>query len=96
MCVLYILCVYILCVPRQLREMLRALSTALPLIGDLHSPAMRPRHWQQLGVATGRAVVADERLTLGAMLQLQLHMCVQPVRLCMHVDMCRFTGTLTR
>lgn len=58
---------------RQLREKLRALQTALPLIGDLHSPAMRPRHWQQLGVATGHVVVADDRLTLGAMLDLQLH-----------------------
>ena len=40
---------------------------------------MRPRHWQQLGAATGRVVVADERLTLGTMLDLQLHRCAVTV-----------------
>lgn len=33
---------------RMLETSLKAMLTALPLVAELHHPAMRPRHWQQL------------------------------------------------
>ena len=36
----------ILC--RLLEERLKAMLTSLPLVSDLHHPAMRERHWKQL------------------------------------------------
>ena len=33
---------------RLLEETLKAMLTSLPLVSDLHHPAMRERHWQQL------------------------------------------------
>lgn len=32
----------------MLETSLKAMLTALPLVAELHHPAMRPRHWQQL------------------------------------------------
>lgn len=33
---------------RLLEERLKAMLTSLPLVSDLHHPAMRERHWSQL------------------------------------------------
>ena len=33
---------------RMLEESLKAMLTSLPLVQELHHPAMRDRHWQQL------------------------------------------------
>lgn len=33
---------------RLMEEKLKAMSTSLPLVNDLHHPAMRQRHWEQL------------------------------------------------
>ena len=33
---------------RLLEERLKAMLTSLPLVSDLHHPAMRERHWKQL------------------------------------------------
>ena len=33
---------------RMLEESLKAMLTSLPLVQELHHPAMRERHWQQL------------------------------------------------
>ena len=33
---------------RKLEDSLKAMQTLLPLVSDLHHPAMRPRHWKQL------------------------------------------------
>ena len=32
----------------MLEESLKAMLTSLPLVQELHHPAMRERHWQQL------------------------------------------------
>ncbi len=36
------------CIYRLLEERLKAMLTSLPLVSDLHHPAMRERHWKQL------------------------------------------------
>lgn len=33
---------------RKLEDSLKAMQTLLPLVSELHHPAMRPRHWKQL------------------------------------------------
>ena len=33
---------------RLLEGAIKAMLTSLPLVAELHHPAMRPRHWQQL------------------------------------------------
>lgn len=58
---------------RLLEEELKAMLTALPLVQDLHHPAMRPRHWKQLMQATGKEFVMDEKFCLGDLLDLELH-----------------------
>ena len=37
-----------MCLFRLLEERLKAMLTSLPLVSDLHHPAMRERHWSQL------------------------------------------------
>ena len=56
-----------------MEEKLKAMSTALPLVGDLAHPAMRPRHWEQLMKATGKTFVKDDKFSLGDLLDLGLH-----------------------
>ena len=58
---------------------MKALMTSLPLVSDLHHPSMRERHWKQLMKATGRHFVLDENFSLGNMLALNLHECVDVV-----------------
>ena len=64
---------------RQLEEQIKALLTSLPLVSDLHHPSMRERHWRQLMKATGKHFVLDEHFSLGNMLALNLHSCVDIV-----------------
>jgi Dynein heavy chain, N-terminal region 2 len=56
-----------------MEEKLKAMSTSLPLVGDLAHPAMRARHWEQLMRATGKTFVKDDKFTLGALINLGLH-----------------------
>ena len=55
---------------KVLEESVKAMLTSLPLVSDLHHPAMRERHWQQLMVATGKHFVKDEKFNLGDLLAL--------------------------
>jgi dynein heavy chain len=64
---------------RQLEEQIKALLTSLPLVSDLHHPSMRDRHWRQLMKATGKHFVLNESFSLGDMLALNLHACVDIV-----------------
>jgi dynein heavy chain len=64
---------------RQLEEQVKALLTSLPLVSDLHNPSMRERHWKQLMKATNKHFVLDENFSLGNMLALSLHECVDVV-----------------
>jgi dynein heavy chain, axonemal len=58
---------------RLLEESLKAMLTSLPLVQDLHHPAMRDRHWLQLMQATGKHFVMDDKFCLGDLLALELH-----------------------
>lgn len=58
---------------KSLDDMVKAMAVALPLVSDLHDPAMRDRHWKQLMKATGKNFVMDENFTLGTLLDLELH-----------------------
>ncbi|KAK9808985.1 hypothetical protein WJX72_007373 [[Myrmecia] bisecta] len=58
---------------RLLEEALKAMLTSLPLVSDLHHPAMRERHWKQLMKATGKQFVMDDKFALGDLLKLELH-----------------------
>ncbi|GBF97683.1 flagellar outer dynein arm heavy chain beta [Raphidocelis subcapitata] len=58
---------------RLLEEALKAMLTSLPLVQDLHHPAMRDRHWKMLMQATGKVFVMDARFALGDLLALELH-----------------------
>lgn len=49
-------------------------ADSLPLMGNLKSPALRPRHWKALMQVTGSEFDMDPKtFTLGSMFQLQLH-----------------------
>ncbi|KAK9866454.1 hypothetical protein WJX84_011662 [Apatococcus fuscideae] len=58
---------------RLLEEAVKAMLTSLPLVSDLHHPAMRDRHWNQLMKATGKNFVMDDKFNLGDLLKLELH-----------------------
>ncbi|KAF5834390.1 hypothetical protein DUNSADRAFT_8976 [Dunaliella salina] len=58
---------------RQLEEACKAMLTSLPLVQELHHPAMRERHWQLLMQTTGKAFVMDDKFSLGDLLALELH-----------------------
>eukprot|EP00882_Tetradesmus_deserticola_P009731 GHRQ01010278.1.p1 GENE.GHRQ01010278.1~~GHRQ01010278.1.p1 ORF type:complete len:796 (+),score=404.80 GHRQ01010278.1:482-2869(+) len=58
---------------RLLEESLKAMLTSLPLVQDLHHPAMRDRHWKMLMQTTGKHFTMDEKFCLGDLLALELH-----------------------
>ncbi|KAL6747291.1 flagellar outer dynein arm heavy chain beta [Haematococcus lacustris] len=58
---------------RLLEEACKAMLTSLPLVQDLHHPAMRDRHWKLLMQTTGKSFVMDEKFSLGDLLALELH-----------------------
>eukprot|EP00232_Nephroselmis_pyriformis_P019075 CAMPEP_0182900652 /NCGR_PEP_ID=MMETSP0034_2-20130328/28990_1 /TAXON_ID=156128 /ORGANISM="Nephroselmis pyriformis, Strain CCMP717" /LENGTH=4527 /DNA_ID=CAMNT_0025034901 /DNA_START=131 /DNA_END=13711 /DNA_ORIENTATION=+ len=64
---------------KLLEDRVKALLTSLPLVSDLHHPSMRDRHWKQLMRATGKHFVMDEKFSLGDLLALELHTCVDAV-----------------
>eukprot|EP00879_Flechtneria_rotunda_P005416 GHRR01005708.1.p1 GENE.GHRR01005708.1~~GHRR01005708.1.p1 ORF type:complete len:1495 (+),score=578.36 GHRR01005708.1:300-4784(+) len=66
---------------RLLEESLKAMITSLPLVQDLHHPAMRDRHWKMLMQTTGKHFTMDEKFCLGDLLALGLHN---------YVDACRY------
>ncbi|MEW5311809.1 MAG: hypothetical protein WDW38_003494 [Sanguina aurantia] len=58
---------------RLLEEACKAMLTSLPLVQDLHHPAMRDRHWKLLMTTTGKHFVMDDKFCLGDLLKLELH-----------------------
>jgi dynein heavy chain len=64
---------------KQVEDQVKALQTSLPLVGKLKNEAMRPRHWQQLKDQTGKQFTMDEKFSLGDLLALELHKCVDKV-----------------
>jgi dynein heavy chain, axonemal len=52
---------------------LKNLMTTVPLVSDLRSPAMRPRHWKLLMDATKKPFTMDDKFKLGDLLALELH-----------------------
>ncbi|PNW78281.1 hypothetical protein CHLRE_09g403800v5 [Chlamydomonas reinhardtii] len=58
---------------RMLEEAIKAVLTSLPLVQDLHHPAMRERHWKLLMQTTGKHFVMDDKFCLGDLLALELH-----------------------
>ena len=58
---------------KGLEEAVKNLQTSLPLIQELHHPAMRDRHWKQLMRATGVSFVMGSNFSLGNLLDLKLH-----------------------
>ena len=58
---------------RGLEDAVKNMLTSLPLIQELHHPAMRDRHWKQLMRATGVSFVMGSNFSLGNLLDLKLH-----------------------
>ncbi|KAI8464229.1 MAG: flagellar alpha dynein [Monoraphidium minutum] len=59
---------------KGLDQSVKNFLVSVPLVADLRSPAMRPRHWQQLMEATGvKFDVADPSFKLDQLLALELH-----------------------
>ena len=61
---------------RDIDESMSIISIALPLINDLHSEAMRARHWSALARVCNEKVVNpnDKSFTLNDMMSLNLHL----------------------
>jgi len=60
---------------RDIDDMMAIMSVALPLVNDLHSEAMRPRHWSSLARVCNVKLVdpSDKKFTLDDMMMLNLH-----------------------
>ena len=58
---------------KGLEDAVKNMQTSLPLVEDLHHPAMRERHWNQLMRACGVQFKMDDKFTFGDMLKLELH-----------------------
>ncbi len=58
---------------KGLEDSVKNMQTSLPLVEELHHPAMRDRHWKQLMRTTGVSFVMDSNFSLGALLALKLH-----------------------
>lgn len=56
-----------------LEGIVRNTLTSLGAVSELQNPAIRPRHWQQLMMATGVQFTMDRDTTLGDLLDLNLH-----------------------
>lgn len=69
---------------RDIEGMVKDMATVLPLINELHSPAMRDRHWRALsdvcGLPANQTIDPDDKgFTLDDMLSLGLHKHVDDV-----------------
>ena len=53
--------------------MIKDFLNTLPLISDLHHPAMRERHWDILRKVTNSDFVLDDEFSMDGLLKLQLH-----------------------
>ena len=60
---------------KDVEVMVRDMAITLPLINELHSPSMRPRHWAQLANACAVRALdpSDSKFCLDDMLSLKLH-----------------------
>lgn len=60
---------------RDIDDMMAIMNVALPLVNDLHSEAMRSRHWSSLARVCNVKLVnpADKNFTLDDMMTLNLH-----------------------
>ena len=58
---------------KGLEDAVKNMQTSLPLVEELHHPAMRDRHWKQLMRTCGVSFVMDENFTFGGLLALKLH-----------------------
>merc|ERR1719460_2612681 len=56
-----------------LQNVVKNMSTVLPLINDLHSDTMRDRHWKQLMTVTGKSFEKGPEFCFKDLLDLQLH-----------------------
>ncbi|CAM9279490.1 unnamed protein product [Choristocarpus tenellus] len=66
---------------RDIEDAIKNMGVVLPLINDLHSDAMRVRHWKNLAkVCEVKSVdPSDSKFTMDDMMQLQLHTHVEDV-----------------
>ena len=64
---------------KSLELQVKNLGLTLPLIHDLHSPAMRERHWKQLMTITGIVIDRGPSFCLDDLLRLNLHLHVDDV-----------------
>jgi len=58
---------------KGLEDAVKNMQTSLPLVEELHHPAMRDRHWKQLMRVTQIEFVMDHNFNLGNLLELKLH-----------------------
>ena len=60
---------------KDVEALVRDMSTTLPLVNELHSPAMRPRHWRELATVCGVKSLdpSDPKFCLEYLLELRLH-----------------------
>jgi dynein heavy chain len=56
-----------------LQDVVKNMSTVLPLVNDLHSDTMRDRHWKQLMNVTGKSFEKGPEFCFQNLLDLQLH-----------------------
>lgn len=66
---------------RDIEDAIKNMGVVLPLINDLHSPAMRVRHWKSLAAVCEVKAVnpSDPKFTMDDMMQLNLHSHVEDV-----------------
>lgn len=66
---------------RDIEDSIKNMGVVLPLINDLHSPAMRVRHWKSLAAVCEVKAVnpSDPKFTMDDMMQLNLHSHVEDV-----------------
>lgn len=58
---------------KGLEDAVKNMQTSLPLVEELHHPAMRDRHWKQLMRTTGTTFQMGSNFSLGNLLDLKLH-----------------------
>lgn len=66
---------------RDIEDSIKNIGVVLPLINDLHSPAIRVRHWKSLAEVCGVKTVNpnDPKFTMDDMMELNLHSHVEDV-----------------